>query len=127
MNDSLNKSTNTSLISSNDFRLYTNVEVTILSILFVIALVGNLLVILKLTFFRHKNPLFNTKSQTRMSFFIVNLCFADLCVAFTSILPQAIWRYNNVFWSTSDLICKLTTFLQVSLIKIIFTLLLIIT
>lgn len=95
------------------FKTYTTIEVTILSILFCFALIGNSLVIIKLVFFGKKNPLFNKNSQNRMSFYMINLSIADICVALLSILPQIIWRYNILFWSKSNVVCKLTTFLQV--------------
>lgn len=117
MNDSFetNVSTNTSSCDQIDFRLYTTAEVIVMSVVFFVAFIGNSLVIFKLIFFRYKNPMFNTKSQNRMSFFIVNLCIADLCVAFMSTLPQIVWRYTNpYFWSESDLICRLNAFLQVN-------------
>ena len=48
------------------FKTYTTIEVTILSILFCFALIGNSLVIIKLVFFGKKNPLFNKNSQSRL-------------------------------------------------------------
>ncbi len=89
------------------------IEIIVLLILFFFALIANILVILKLLCF-NKHPMFNQKSQRRMSFYLINISIADICVAIMSILPQIIWRYYIFFWSESQIVCKLTAFIQVS-------------
>ena len=89
------------------------IEIIVLLFLFFFALIGNFLVIIKLLCY-NKNPMFNKKSQKRMSFYLINISIADICVAMFSILPQIIWRYYIFFWSESQIICKFTAFIQVS-------------
>ena len=107
-------------------RLLTNIEVAVLCILFCVALVGNLIVIVYLLFSINKesrgiccNTRLGCKKITRMSFYIVHLSIADCNVAFMSILPQIFWR-NAVFFLSSQIVCKLVTFFQVSRYKDIF-------
>nr|QVK46039.1 G protein-coupled receptor [Proales similis] len=90
----------------------TRIEVTTLSLLFTLTVIGNLTVVLVLVFFNQRKARgFHLRNITRMSFYIINLSLADLNVAFLSILPQLIWRISVVFQS-SQILCKLVTFVQ---------------
>ena len=59
-------------------------EIATLTVMFVVAVVGNMVVLLAL-FGRPR------KKLSRMYFFILHLSIADLCTAFLSILPQLAW------------------------------------
>ena len=100
-----------------DLRL-TRIEVVLLTTLFILTLLGNLIVIITLFFFpkrkrKHKKCFSYNKRLSRMSFYILNLSIADMNVAVMSILPQIIWR-SSVIFNNSHILCKLVTFCQVS-------------
>jgi hypothetical protein len=115
---------NTTLNHSNqiDFSIIvdptlTRLEVILLTNMFILTIVGNLVVIVTLFMCpnrRNKKSIcfsFN-KNISRMSFYILHLSIADINVAFMSILPQIIWR-NNIIFNSSHFLCKLVTFCQV--------------
>lgn len=95
------------------------IEFLVLMTLFFLTIAGNLSVIMTLLFYRNYKSkrrstcfglIFNRLS--RMSFYIVNLSVADICVAFMSILPQIIWR-KMIFFNQYEFLCKFVTFSQV--------------
>lgn len=92
----------------------TNVEVILMSSLFVLTIVGNFIVIFILLVYRTSSS--SRRSISRMSFYIINLSVADICVALMSILPATIWRHSVVFFSDLQVVCKLVSFSQVILI-----------
>ncbi len=97
----------------------TRLEVILLSTMFMLTIIGNLVVVVTLSMCpNRKNKksmcLSFNKNISRMSFYILHLSIADINVAFMSILPQIIWR-NNIVFNHSDFLCKLVTFCQVSL------------
>ena len=95
----------------------TRLEVILLTTMFTLTIVGNLIVITTLFCCpnrKNKKSIcfsFN-KNISRMSFYILHLSIADINVAFMSILPQIIWR-NNIIFNSSNFLCKLVTFCQV--------------
>ena len=94
----------------------TNVEVILMSSLFVLTVLGNLIVIFILLVYRTSSS--SKRPISRMSFYIINLSVADICVALMSILPATIWRKSVVFFSDLQCVCKLVSFSQVSKIMI---------
>lgn len=86
------------------------VEVVIMSTLFALTLVGNLIVIFILLFYRKSGK---KTFLSRMSFYIIHLSLADITVAFLSILPQIIWR-NRIVLDQNQALCKFVVFSQVS-------------
>ena len=100
--------------------LLCKVETIILFIILMFTFFGNLSVILQLLFLRKKKQkqisfmnCLNLNKTSRMSFFILNLSFADLNVVFMSIFPQILWKLRIDILSGSELACKLVTFCQV--------------
>lgn len=89
----------------------TNFEVILMSSLFVLTIVGNFIVIFILLVYRTSSS--TRRSISRMSFYIINLSVADICVALMSILPATIWRHSVVFFSDLQVVCKLVSFSQV--------------
>ncbi|XP_018602719.1 arg8-vasotocin receptor isoform X2 [Scleropages formosus] len=80
------------------------IEITVLSITFVVAVLGNLSVLL---------AMYNTKKKTsRMHLFIKHLSLADLVVAFFQVLPQLCWEITFRFYGP-DFLCRIVKHLQV--------------
>ncbi|XP_066554193.1 oxytocin receptor [Amia ocellicauda] len=80
------------------------VEVTVLALILLLALAGNLCVLL---------AIYTTKNnQSRMYFFMKHLSIADLVVAIFQVLPQLIWDITFRFYGP-DSLCRLVKYLQV--------------
>ncbi|XP_020312291.2 arg8-vasotocin receptor-like [Oncorhynchus kisutch] len=80
------------------------IEITVLSITFVVAVIGNVSVLL---------AMYNTKKKTsRMHLFIRHLSIADLVVAFFQVLPQICWEITFRFYGP-DFLCRIVKHLQV--------------
>lgn len=80
------------------------IEITVLSITFVVAVIGNLSVLIAIN---------NTKKKTsRMHLFIKHLSLADLVVAFFQVLPQLCWEITFRFYGP-DFLCRIVKHLQV--------------
>ncbi|KAJ0023889.1 hypothetical protein NQD34_003788 [Periophthalmus magnuspinnatus] len=80
------------------------VEVTVLVLVLLLALIGNLCVLWAIRTSKH--------SQSRMYYFIKHLSLADLVVAVFQVLPQLIWDITFRFYGP-DLLCRLVKYLQV--------------
>jgi hypothetical protein len=95
--------------------LLNKIETISLLIFFSLTVVGNtsVIVILLVCKSTGKQSL-SIKNVSRMSFYIINLCVADICVAFLSILPEFIWRYHVFFPTDSNVLCKFHKFSQVT-------------
>ncbi|KAG7237720.1 hypothetical protein INR49_031868 [Caranx melampygus] len=79
-------------------------EVVVLSVILVMALLGNgLVLVVLLRRRRHHNPLHQ---------FMLNLCLADLVVALFQVLPQLVWDAKGRF-PGPDFLCRLVKYLQV--------------
>ncbi|XP_068168681.1 arginine vasopressin receptor 1Aa [Antennarius striatus] len=79
-------------------------EIMVLSITFVVAVIGNVSVLL---------AMYNTKKKmSRMHLFIKHLSLADLVVAFFQVLPQLCWEITFRF-SGPDFLCRIVKHLQV--------------
>nr|XP_040049342.1 vasopressin V2 receptor [Gasterosteus aculeatus aculeatus] len=79
-------------------------EVVVLTVILVMALLGNGLVLVVLLRRRqHHNPLHQ---------FMLNLCVADLVVALFQVLPQLVWDAKGLF-PGPDFLCRLVKYLQV--------------
>ncbi|MEQ2201496.1 [Arg8]-vasotocin receptor, partial [Xenoophorus captivus] len=80
------------------------IEIMVLSITFVVAVIGNVSVLL---------AMYNTKKKmSRMHLFIKHLSLADLVVAFFQALPQLCWKITFRFYGT-DFLCRIVKHLQV--------------
>ncbi|XP_041673106.1 oxytocin receptor like [Cheilinus undulatus] len=80
------------------------VEVTVLFLVLLLALTGNLCVLWAIHASKH--------SQSRMYYFMKHLSIADLVVAIFQVLPQLIWDITFRFYGP-DLLCRLVKYLQV--------------
>uniref|UniRef100_A0A8C0Y594 Arginine vasopressin receptor 1Ab n=2 Tax=Cyprinus carpio TaxID=7962 RepID=A0A8C0Y594_CYPCA len=79
-------------------------EITVLSVTFLVAVIGNLCVLL---------AMHNTKKKSsRMHLFIKHLSLADLVVAFFQVLPQLCWEITFRFYGP-DFLCRIVKHLQV--------------
>ncbi|XP_037131710.1 vasopressin V2 receptor-like [Syngnathus acus] len=80
-------------------------EVTVLTVILVLALLGNglVLVVLLRRSRRRRNPLHQ---------FMLNLCLADLVVALFQVLPQLVWDAWGLF-PGPDFLCRSVKYLQV--------------
>ncbi|XP_029007621.1 oxytocin receptor isoform X2 [Betta splendens] len=74
------------------------VEVTVLALVLLLALAGNLCVLLAIHTTKH--------SQSRMYYFMKHLSIADLVVAVFQVLPQLIWDITFRFYGP-DILCSL--------------------
>lgn len=80
------------------------IEIMVLSITFVVAVIGNVSVLL---------AVHNTKKKiSRMHLFIKHLSLADLVVAFFQVLPQLCWEITFRFYGP-DFLCRIVKHLQV--------------
>ncbi|KAK2862023.1 hypothetical protein Q5P01_001556 [Channa striata] len=80
------------------------VEVTVLVVVLLLALTGNLCVL---------RAIHSTKrSQSRMYYLMKHLSIADLVVAVFQVLPQLIWDITFRFYGP-DFLCRLVKYLQV--------------
>ncbi|XP_069030575.1 arg8-vasotocin receptor-like [Embiotoca jacksoni] len=95
---------------SNDTDLFgrnedvAKIEITVLSLAFLAAVVGNLSVLLAMYRTRRK--------PSRMHLFIKHLSLADLVVAFFQVLPQLCWEITFRFYGP-DFLCRIVKHLQV--------------
>ncbi|XP_062339398.1 arg8-vasotocin receptor-like [Osmerus eperlanus] len=80
------------------------IEITVLSITFLVAVVGNVSVLLAMYNSRRK--------PSRMHLFMKHLSLADLVVAFFQVLPQLCWEITFRFYGP-DFLCRIVKHLQV--------------
>ncbi|NP_001295914.1 arg8-vasotocin receptor-like [Oryzias latipes] len=80
------------------------IEITVLSLAFVAAVVGNVSVLLAMHRTRRK--------LSRMHLFMKHLSLADLVVAFFQVLPQLCWEITFRFYGP-DFLCRIVKHLQV--------------
>ncbi|KAM4588490.1 oxytocin receptor b isoform 1-T2 [Odontesthes bonariensis] len=80
------------------------VEVTVLVLVLLLALTGNLCVLWAIHTTKH--------SQSRMYYFMKHLSIADLVVAIFQVLPQLIWDITFRFYGP-DFLCRVVKYLQV--------------
>jgi len=81
-----------------------NVEIALLTAIFVSAAILNTALLLVL--WRQR------KQMSRMRVFVFHLCLADLVVAFFQVCPQLMWDITDRFVGP-DLVCRLVKYLQV--------------
>ncbi|KAJ8913232.1 hypothetical protein NQ315_016175, partial [Exocentrus adspersus] len=102
-------SSNDTLVSlgRGDFKLLDLFQVeqfTVLWLLFIVIVAGNVGVLYTLTLGRSR--------KSRMNYFITHLAFADLSVGLVSVLTDIIWRIT-VSWNAGNVACKTIKCLQV--------------
>jgi hypothetical protein len=103
MNTTINNNSIVPIRFDHQLRL---VEQIVLATIFVLALIGNILVLIVMLTTRHRRT-------TRMAFFILHLTIADLLVSFFSVLPMLIWKSTSTFFG-GDFLCRLITFLMLT-------------
>lgn len=81
------------------------VEVAVLAFVFVFALLGNIVVLMRITYLARR------KRMSRMNELIVHLSCADLFLAFFNVLPQLIWDVTDQFHG-GNAICKFVKYVQ---------------
>ncbi|XP_028302556.1 oxytocin receptor b [Gouania willdenowi] len=101
-NDSLSVNISVNPLKRNEE--VAKVEVTILALVLLLALTGNLCVLWAFHTTKH--------SKSRMYYFIKHLSIADLVVAVFQVLPQLIWDITFRFYGP-DFLCRLVKYLQV--------------
>lgn len=82
------------------------IEITTLAIIFLLALIGNLFVLIAL--WRQMK----FRSPSRMYLFMMHLSIADVLVAIFNILPQMLWKITFRFQG-GDLLCRAVKYMQV--------------
>ena len=86
--------------------MLAKLEISVLAIIFILAVLGNGTVLFALWMSSRK------KKLSRMNLLIMHLSIADLFVAFFNVLPQLIWDITFLF-KGGNLLCKSVTYLQV--------------
>jgi arginine vasopressin receptor 1A len=80
------------------------IEISILALLFITILMGNLFVLIALAVRKPK--------MNRMYYFLLHLCVADLITGFFNVLPQLLWDISYRFHG-GNILCKLIKYLQI--------------
>ncbi|XP_056648983.1 cardioacceleratory peptide receptor-like [Diorhabda sublineata] len=88
----------------DQFYFYEVEQYTVLWLLLIVIVAGNLGVIYTLTI--------GGARKSRMNYFIAHLAFADLAVGLITVLTDLIWRIT-VSWYAGNIACKIIKFLQV--------------
>ncbi|KAF7701943.1 hypothetical protein HF521_001226 [Silurus meridionalis] len=100
---SMNLSTNQSDLFGRNEEV-AKLEITALSVIFVVAVAGNLSVLAAMCK--------SKKKPSRVHLFIKHLSLADLVVAFFQVLPQLCWEITFRFYGP-DFLCRIVKHLQV--------------
>ncbi|XP_034945312.1 cardioacceleratory peptide receptor-like isoform X2 [Chelonus insularis] len=87
----------------DSFYFYETEQFTVLWLLFIVIVVGNVSVLLGL--------IIGKRRKSRMNFFIKQLALADLLVGLISVLTDIVWRLT-VVWYAGNIACKLIRFSQ---------------
>ena len=83
-------------------------KITIYSILFIIACIGNTTAFVALLFM-NKSSLKSSKIRIRL--LLMNLCIADLIVTYIDMPLEIVWAITDR-WLAGDIVCKLMMFLR---------------
>ena len=86
------------------FNQMSVIKTSVLSVLFVISLIGNVVTLVQMLRMRRRKSTINT--------LILHLAMADLLVTFFCIATDAIWS-STVQWYAGNATCKIVKFLQV--------------
>ena len=97
----MSNSTNGTQYGRDEF--LAKLELAVLGLMFLTAVIGNLAVIIILKCHR--------KKLTRMQWFIIHLCIADLSLAFFNQLPQFAWDLTYRFQG-NNILCKFVKYVQ---------------
>ncbi len=89
------------------------IEILIMTTVFILAFVGNLIVILTILIRIYYKSGFRKNKLTRMNFYIFHLSIADVYVSLGNILTMLIWRQNNNIFFGGDLVCRVVVYFQV--------------
>lgn len=105
---------------TNDFEISSSfkwpklLKLSLYIIFIIFAIIGNLLIILVISF--------NRFMRKPTNYFILNLAVCDLAIVFSCMWVQIVLTFNK-FWALGEFFCKLNTFLQmVSIIASVLTL-----
>nr|BAG66063.1 vasotocin type1 receptor [Protopterus annectens] len=101
--ENASSASNTTDLYGRDEEL-AKIEITVLAVIFLVAVIGNISVLLAL----YKSK----KKMSRMHLFIKHLSLADLVVAFFQVLPQLCWEVTYRFYGP-DILCRIVKHLQV--------------
>ncbi|XP_071518344.1 cardioacceleratory peptide receptor-like [Panulirus ornatus] len=96
--------TNTTTLPGDSYFFYETEQFTVLWLLFISIVVGNIAVITAL--------LLSKTRKSRTNFFIMHLAVADLSVGVISVLTDIVWK-STVSWYAGNVGCKIIRFAQV--------------
>ena len=91
------------------------IEVLTMTLVFFLALIGNSIVVITLLSRSYFKKIGRNKTRTkltRMNFFILHLCLADIYVSLGNILTMLIWRKNRGISFGGDIACRVTAYFQ---------------
>ncbi|CAF0943428.1 unnamed protein product [Adineta ricciae] len=103
MNTSENGNSTMTTVFDHQLRF---VEQVVLGSIFVLALIGNISVLVVMLATRNRRT-------TRMAFFILHLTIADLLVAFFSVLPMFIWKIRPTFLD-GEIMCRVFSYFMLT-------------
>ncbi|XP_066944832.1 cardioacceleratory peptide receptor-like isoform X2 [Macrobrachium rosenbergii] len=101
---STNNVTNNTTVTGDSYYFYETEQFTVLWILFISIVVGNVAVIAAL--------MLSKARKSRTNYFIMHLALADLSVGLISVLTDIVWK-STVSWYAGNLGCKAVRFAQV--------------
>lgn len=109
INTSLDKIYNTDDLSSSTTSITesdesSNVQVFVLTAIFVAIVIGNVPIVITI--------IFGKLGKTRMYYFLLHLCIADLITGFFNVIPQIIWEITRTFHG-GNILCKSIKYLQI--------------
>lgn len=88
------------------------IEILIMTTVFILALVGNSIVVLTFLVRLYVKTGFRKNKLSRMNFYIFHLSIADIYVSLGNILTMLIWRQNNNIFFGGDISCRVVVYFQ---------------
>lgn len=79
-------------------------DMAVLSMIFIMIIIGNVPIVMTI--------IFGKLVKTRMYYFLLHLCFADLITGIFNVIPQLAWEFTKYFIG-GNVLCKSVKYLQI--------------